>query len=137
MEMNRSRWITAVVGLILFGAGAAKADPVTVSCPETLDVAQTAAAVGDWQVYAAASSTHAYSRLKIYNGHPQGKVVLDPDNADERPANYRWTLGDAGDTLWIECSYHGSTTRLVRQLPKGLHSCQSEKQGSAMGLSCQ
>ena len=135
--MSRTDWIAVCAGLLLFGAGLAKADPVSVQCPETLDMTQTAATVGDWQVYASSSTTHAFSRLRIYNGHPQGKVVLDPDNADEQPANYRWALGDAGDNLWVECSYHGSTTRLVRQLAKGLHSCQSQKLDNTMGLSCQ
>ena len=121
---------------VLVGAGAAQADPVTVQCPETLDVAQTAPAVGDWQVYST-TATHAFSRLKIYNGHPQGKVVLDPDNADDQPAEYRWTLGDAGDNLWVECDYHGATTRLIRQLSKGLRSCQSEKQDHTIILSCE
>ena len=130
-------WFAVFVLFFLFGAGMAKADPVSVQCPETLDMTQTAAAIGDWQIYTASSTTHTFSRLKIYNGHPQGKVVLAPDNADEQPVNYRWALGDAGDNLWVECSYHGSTTRLVRQLAKGLHSCQSEKLDNTMGLSCQ
>jgi hypothetical protein len=134
--MSRSERIALCGLVVLLGAGVAKSDPVTVQCPETLDVTQTAAATGDWQVYAS-SATHAFSRLKIYNGHPQGKVVLGPNNAEEQPANYRWTLGDAGDNLWVECSYHGSTTRLVHQLAKGLHSCQSEKLDNTMGLSCQ
>src|SRR5471032_3269350 len=134
MEMSRSARITVFAFLVLFGAGIAKADPVTVQCPENLDVTQTAAAAADWQVYAS-SATHGFSRLKIYNGHPQGKIVLGPNNAEEQPTNYRWTLGDAGDNLWVECSYHGSTTRLVRQLAKGLHSCQSQKQDRTMALS--
>jgi hypothetical protein len=134
--MNRSGWIALCAVLALLGAGAAKAEPVTVQCPETLDVTQTAVAVGDWQVYAA-SGTHAFSRLKIYSGHPQGKVALAPDNGEEQPADYRWALGDAGDHLWVECSYHGSSTRLVRPLAKGLHSCQMEKLDNTMGLSCQ
>ena len=135
--MSRSGWIALLALLALFGSGMAKADPVTVQCPDNLDVTQTAAPVGDWQVYASSSASHAFSRLKIYNGHPQGKVILDPDNSEEQPANYRWTLGDAGDNLWVECSYHGSTTRLVRQLAKGLHSCQMEKLDNTMGLNCQ
>ena len=136
--MNRDRWGWIAVGtcLVLFGVGVAQADPVSVQCPENLTVNQSAAAVGDWQVYAS-TTTHAFSRLKIYNGHPQGKVVLDPDNADEQPVNYRWTLGDAGNSLWVECSYHGATTRLVRELPKGLHSCETEKQDHTMGLTCE
>jgi len=137
MKMSRSGWIAVFAFVVLFGDGTAKADPVVVQCPETLEMTQTAAAIGDWQIYTSSTTTHAFSRLKIYNGHPQGKVILDPNNADEQPANYRWTLGDAGDNLWVECSYHGSTTRLVRQLAKGLHSCQSEKLDNTMGLSCE
>ena len=130
------RSMAIFASLILLGSQIVRADPVTVQCPDSLDVTQTAEAVGDWQVYST-STTHTFSRLKIYNGHPQGKMALDPDNADEQPANYRWTLGDAGDTLWVECDFHGATTRLVRQLPKGLHSCESEKQDHKIVLSCE
>ncbi len=136
MKMKPFEWFALVAFLVLFSKGITRADPVNVQCPESLDVAQTATAIGDWQVYGS-TTTHTFSRLHIYNGHPSGKVLLDPDNADEQPVNYRWTLGDAGNTLWVECTYHGATTRLIRQLPKGLHSCQSQKVEKTMALTCE
>ena len=136
MKMNSFEKIALVAFLVLFARKIVQADSVNVQCPESLDVTQSAAAVGDWQVYGS-TDIHAFSRLHIYNGHPSGKVMLDPENADEQPVNYRWTLGDAGNTLWVECTYHGSTTRLIRQLPKGLHSCESEKAEKTMAIACQ
>jgi hypothetical protein len=122
--------------ILLFYAAAANAGPVSVQCPDKVDVAENAAAVGNWQVYVA-SATHSFSRLRIYNGQPQSKVVLDPDDADEQAENYRWTLGEAGDNLWVECSFHASAIRLIQQLPKGLHSCEAEKAGSSLSITCE
>jgi hypothetical protein len=133
--MNRSYRLA--LGLLFLAVGTAQCDPVSVQCPDNLGVTETAAAVGDWQVYVS-SNPHAFSRMRIYNGPPQGNVLLDADNAtDEQPANYRWTLGNAGDSLWVECSYHASALRLIRTLPKGLHSCRAVKSETSMGLSCE
>ena len=135
--MNRSYRLVLAWGLLAFGAGAAHGDPVSVQCPEKLGVSDAASAVGDWQVFVS-SNAHAFSRLRIYNGHPRGTVVLDADNAaDEQPANYRWTLGNAGDSLWVECAYHASAVRLIQPLPKGLHSCRALKLDTSMGLACE
>src|ERR1700690_1034194 len=136
MQMKSITRIVFVACLVLLTRCLVRADSVTVQCPESLDVTQTAATIGDWQVYGS-TATHAFSRLHIYNGPPSGKVTLDPDNADEQPVNFRWTLGDAGNTLWVECTYHGATTRLIRQLPKGLHSCESQKVEKTMAIACE
>lgn len=129
--------LIAGLGLLFIGrAGVSEADPVTVQCPETLSTTEKAEAVGHWQVYIS-SVTHSFSRVKIYSGQPQGKIVLDPDNADEQAWDYRWTLGDAGNDIWVECSYHSSAARLTQQLPKGLHSCESEKAGTSLTLRCE
>jgi hypothetical protein len=135
--MKRSYCLALAWSFILFAAGAAYCDPVTVQCPDSLGVNENAAAVDNWQVFVS-TTTHTFSRLRIYNGHPQGKVLLDADNAaDEQAANYRWTLGGAGDSLWVECAYHTSAVRLVQPLPKGLHSCRAQKSDTSMGLSCE
>jgi hypothetical protein len=135
--MNRFHRLALAGWLVFLGAGAALCEPVSVQCPEKLGVSENAAAVGDWQVFVS-SNAHAFTRLRIYNGHPQGKVVLDADNAaDEQPPNYRWTLGDAGDNLWVECAYHASAVRLIQHLPKGLRSCRALKSDTSLGLSCE
>jgi len=135
--MTRSFRLALAMSLLFLGAGAGRCDPVSVQCPETLNMTENAVAVGDWQVFVS-SNPHGFSRLRIYNGQPQGKMLLDADNAtDEQPANYRWTLGSAGDSLWIECAYHASAVRLVQELPKGLHSCRAVKSETSMGISCE
>jgi hypothetical protein len=135
--MNRSYRLILAWGLLVLGVSSAQCDPVSVQCPDNLNVTENGAAVGDWQVFVS-SNTHTFSRMRIYNGHPQGNVLLDADNAtDEQPANYRWTLGSAGDRLWIECAYHASAVRLIQALPKGLHSCRAVKSDTSMGVSCE
>jgi hypothetical protein len=135
--MNRTYHLAVAWGLLILGAGVVRADPVVVQCPERLSVNETTIAVGNWQVFVS-SNPYAFSRLRLYNGHPQGSIVLDADNAaDEQASNYRWTLGSAGDNLWVECAYHASAVRLVQQLPKGLHSCRAQKSETSMGLSCE
>jgi len=135
--MNRSFCLVLASWILFFGAAAVQGDPVSVQCPERLDVSENAAAVGDWQVFVS-SNPHGFSRMRIYNGHPRGMVLLDADNAaDEQAANYRWTLGNAGDSLWIECTYHASAVRLTQPLPKGLHSCRAQKSDTSMGVACE
>src|ERR1019366_10113138 len=66
MKMNSFEKIALVAFLVLFARKIVQADSVNVQCPESLDVTQSAAAVGDWQVYGS-TDIHAFSRLHIYN----------------------------------------------------------------------
>jgi hypothetical protein len=137
MRISNMVCFAFLVGAFWKSSVLAQAASVTVQCPERLDVTDNATTVGDWQVYVT-SNVHTFSRFRIYNGHPQGKVVLDADNAsDEQPYDYRWTLGDAGDHLWVECAFHASAVRLIQPLAKGLHSCRAFKLANTLGLSCE
>jgi len=114
----------------------AHAATVRLKCPKTLDVQETAGAVPGWQIEVS-SSAHTFARMRLYSGPPENKLLLDPDNGDDDPTDYRWTLGDAGNNLWVRCDYHGTAARLVQSLPKGLSSCQLLTVDKDITLYCQ
>lgn len=126
----------SVIALVIGLGVESRADTVNLQCPATLKVQQSANAVGAWQVYMSTSS-HPFSRLRLYSGNPQAKLLLDPDNGDDDPSDYRWTLGEAGNNLWVECDYRGTSARLIQPLPKGLSSCQLIKSDHVLTLYCQ
>jgi hypothetical protein len=136
MHMKGFFGVTVFLAGALFAADLVNAAPVNLQCPESIEVMQSATPVEDWQIHLS-TMTHIFRELRIYSGHPKGGVVLDPNNADEKPTNFRWTLGDAANDLWVECAYRGAATRLIKNLPKGLHACRTAKANNTLSLYCE
>jgi hypothetical protein len=134
--LNRLPLLGFVVSVGFLTPAPLHAGSVSLTCPETLDVAETAPAPTEWEV-AIASGAHTFSRLSIYDGKPHGQAALQPDNGDERTTIYRWILGDAAGDLWVECAYKKTNATVVRHLDKGLHVCNAYLKEATTSLTCE
>lgn len=116
------RWI-ALSFLTLVPAAAAIS---TFTCPATITVSETTAAVDGW-ASEAASSKHRFQMPKIYNGKPGGEEYeLKPDGQKivGKKTIFLWKLTDYRDlNLFVRCVYHGTTVTLTADIPAAFKTC--------------
>jgi hypothetical protein len=97
------------------------AKELTIACPQSIDVTQSATPVKGWETVDEATPI-VLDRVAVYSGHPREKASLVPDG-DEDMFNTKhdvWTLHrkSKDDDFWISCVYINTTIMLVKKVPQ-------------------
>lgn len=117
--------------------------PATLSCPETVDVAETATGIKGWNTGGGGKTEHKFERVSIYNGKAGGEEYeLAPD--DEKKTGGKivqtWNLKDYRKmNLFLRCRYHDTSVLLFSDLAPALTTCTFtfalDKNGNFIGKS--
>ncbi len=93
-------------------------------CPREVTGQVTMEDVPGWELYVE-RSTHPLSQVGIFVAHPRNKVGMKPKGieVDHEEIVHTHDMASYGQDLWVECRYHGTAIRLVRELPPGLTQC--------------
>lgn len=95
------------------------------SCPDQIEVRQTATPPAGWTV----SYSEAPPRLSgvtIFDGQPSNKVSLryDRRKATAKELILIWTLRDSVRSHYVQCTYERTTAIITAALPPGTVSCE-------------
>jgi hypothetical protein len=106
----------ALVACEIFStAGRAAAEVI---CPDTIAVAQNAAAAGEWQVRDSGEKPEL-ERVTIYEGPPKHQASLKYDREIKRKSEIvqMWNLPPSKEGYWLACGYSNTSKQLYRKLP--------------------
>ena len=103
----------------------ASADSLVIECPQTISVMEVAAkdAPRAWKSLRSVV-TRVLSHLTVYDGHPDERASLKPDqepNSAVTSAVWRFPMG--ARNIWLSCSYRNTGATLARRLPDGVRQC--------------
>lgn len=136
MSLNRIKKIIryATIGGILtcqFQANATEI--VTVLCPESLNVTETASELeAGWDVVVdRGRRAYKLDGVRIYLGHPREMGSLVPDSVRREAGLQKttWLFSKSvSDQYWIACSYQNTKLLAIKKLAPDLASCQIKEQ---------
>jgi hypothetical protein len=97
------------------------------SCPDTVEVAETATPVKGWNAGGGGKAGHKFERVSIYNGKSGGQEYeLAPDDEKKTAAKIvqTWNLKDYRSMpLFLRCRYRDTSVVLVSDLAPALTTC--------------
>ncbi|QSR49273.1 STY0301 family protein [Aeromonas veronii] len=82
--------------------------------------------------------THRLDRLSLFDGNPDERVQLKPDNGDSDEIHYWSQLDGSLRPLYLVCRYQNSAITLQQALPAGISYCRVNQRDSytLLGLVC-
>jgi hypothetical protein len=95
------------------------------SCPDQLDVRQSATPPAGWTV-SYSEVPPRLSGVTIFDGQPSNKVSLKYDRrkATAKELILIWTLRDSARSHYVQCAYQRTTAIVTSALPPGTASCE-------------
>ncbi|WP_421273868.1 STY0301 family protein [Aeromonas veronii] len=82
--------------------------------------------------------THRLDRLSLFDGNPDERVQLKPDNGDSDEIHYWSQLDSSLRPLYLVCRYQNSAITLQQALPVGISYCRVNQRDryTLLGLVC-